>query len=108
LRSAIQATDCTWSGCRAKSPATKSERQGAPVSRNSAANRSPVEKAWTTTLVAWKPAGSSPWSSTSAMRDSQTSGIQLASWMAVNAQVTPSRVSPPWTTGLAVTYLSSS
>ena len=62
LRSDAQATDSTWSGCNAKTAATKPLCHGARVIRTNAANRSRLPSTCNARFVAWYPRGSRPWS----------------------------------------------
>ncbi len=103
LRSAIHATDSTWSGWTAKSSATAALRPGAPVRARRTAKSSAAFAAWSAAFTRWGPAGVTPNSSTSSMCESQVSGCQLATSSVVKAQVTPDQDSPARTRSLAWT-----
>jgi hypothetical protein len=106
--SATHATDSTWSGCTAKSAATRALRHKAPVIREKSRNKSKTPTTWSTRFVVWYTPGDEPPRLASSWSDSQVNGCQLAWDVVVNAQTTPSRVRPARTRELSRTYPESS
>ncbi len=103
MRSAIQATDSTCTGCTAKSAATAAQRQNEPVSARSARKSSSVPVACSPRLTRWWAPAFRPKKLASAMCESQVRGCQLAAWKPVNAHFRPFQPSPPCTIRFCVT-----
>ena len=78
FRSATQATDSTRNGWMAKMAATKALGQRSPVIRRRTRNSKIAVAACSSTLVAWCPPASSPYSCVVQRWESQVSGCQLA------------------------------
>src|ERR1019366_8074288 len=108
FRSATQATDSTWNGCRAKTNATHALRQRLPVERLRNAKSSSTASAWSSTLVRWCHPLRRPNIWQSSMCERRVSGNQLAASPEVNAQAMFAGVMPVRTCGFEVTYSGSS
>ena len=104
----IHATDSAWIGWTAKSAAAKAEAPILPVALRSAPKSRHAASAWSAALVAWKPPGSGPKSSTSSISESQVRGCQFAAYRLWNAQATLRGDRPARTKSLSVTYMRSS
>ncbi len=87
-RSAIQTTDSTRKGCRAKTAATKALGHNWAVIRHNVRNSVTAEAACSSRLVRWCPVGFKPNHWQSSMCDSMASGHQSPCGPLVKAQAT--------------------
>src|SRR5262249_42884225 len=94
LRSAIQATDSTWRGCRANRAATTALRHGALVMRCNNTKRRSVLATWNATFIRWCQPAWRPNNWQSNMNDHQTIGCQKSYQEVVRPHQKPGNVSP--------------
>ena len=108
MRPEIQATLSTRCGWTAKSAAITRLSGQRAVSRRASTSTSSALTAWSTTFVRWCPPAHESNRLTSSMCETIVSGCQLEQANDVNAAPMPPGVRPERTSGLAVTYKSSS
>src|SRR5262249_32294168 len=101
FRSDTQATDSTWSGRHAKSPATSADGQSfcvIPLRKRNSRTELAVCKS---RLVKRNPPGFNPYTCLSRMTEIDVNGCQLQQYPVVNAHPTPRQVKPDATCGLS-------